>query len=439
MGSGLRARPGVRVLVLGGGGREHALCWALARSSSVDAVLCAPGNAGIAAVASVRAADPGDPGAVVRLARDEDADLVVVGPEAPLVAGVADALRAAGVPVFGPSAAAARIESSKAFAKQVLLAADVPTARHWVGSDPSAARAALDGFSPPYVVKADGLAAGKGVRICRERTEAVEAVDAALLGGVFGQAGETIVLEEYLEGPELSVFALCDGERAVRLLPGARDYKRAFDGDAGPNTGGMGAYCPVADALDPAVWGAVERAMHRTVEELARRGRPYVGVLYGGFVLTREGPKILEFNARFGDPEAQVVLPLLRADLGRTLFEAARGRLAGVEPVSWEPGGGCVTVVLASGGYPGSYETGKHIRGLDAASAVPGAIVFHAGTSSVAGEVVTAGGRVLAVSGCGASVAEARATAYRAADCISFAGLHRRNDIAAEASPLAPS
>ena len=418
---------GMTVLVVGGGGREHALCWSLDRAPSVDAVHCAPGNAGIAFVATrhpdVTATD-GE--AVVALAAELAADLVVIGPEAPLVAGVTDALHAAGVPVFGPTAEAARIEGSKRFAKQVMSAAGVATARYWSGDNPQAAVAALYDFASPYVVKADGLAAGKGVRICVSRDEAVAAIEETMIAELFGDAGNVVVIEEYLDGPEVSVFALCDGT-TCRLLAPAQDFKRALDGDEGPNTGGMGAWCPYP--LDDDVLDTLRRTVFQPVlDELAQRGLPYVGVLYGGFVLTERGPRVLEFNARFGDPETQVVLPRLRSDLGLLLAACADGRLADVPSVAWDDRG-CVTVVLASGGYPGPYETGKVIHGLDLVTG-DDAFVFHAGTARDGGDVVTAGGRVLAVSGLGAGIPAARDAAYGAADKVDFADLHRRDDIA---------
>ena len=417
------------VLVLGGGGREHALCWALDRAPSVTAVHCAPGNAGVGQVATCHSeVDASDGDAVVRLAADLGADLVVVGPEAPLVAGVSDALEAADVAVFGPSAAAARIEGSKQFAKQIMTAAGVPTARYWSGDDPEAAVAALDDFAPPYVVKADGLAAGKGVRICAERSEAEIAIEETMIAGLFGDAGNVVVLEEFLTGPEVSIFALCDGA-TCRLLAPAQDFKRAFDHDEGPNTGGMGAWSPypVDDALVEALCAGVFQPV---LDELAQRGVPYTGVLYGGFMLTPAGPQVLEFNARFGDPETQVVLPRLRSDLGELLTACAAGRLADAPPLIWDERS-CVTVVLASGGYPGSYQTGRRIAGLDVAAQHGDALVFHAGTARKGDATVTAGGRVVGVSGLGVDVSSARSAAYAAADKISFDGLHRRNDIAA--------
>jgi phosphoribosylamine---glycine ligase len=425
----------MKVLVLGGGGREHALCWALERAESVSAVHCAPGNAGIVGLATCHPdVDAVDHAATVDLALGIGADLVVVGPEAPLVAGVADALRAAGVAVFGPSADAAQIEGSKQFAKQIMRAAGVATARYWSGDDPKEAIAALDDFASPYVVKADGLAAGKGVRICADRTAAEAAIEDMMIAGQFGDAGDVVVIEEFLGGPEVSVFALCDGV-TCRLLAPAQDFKRAFDGDAGPNTGGMGAWCPYP--LGPDVLATLRAEVFQPVlDELVRRGLPYVGVLYGGFVLTAAGPRVLEFNARFGDPETQVVLPRLRTDLGRLLAACAHGRLEQIPELSWDERA-CVTVVLASGGYPDGYESGKVIHGLEAAASRDDAIVFHAGTAREGDAVVTAGGRVMGVSGLGADVSGARMAAYAAADLIGFDGLHCRGDIAASA--IAPA
>lgn len=415
----------MKVLVLGGGGREHALCWSLAKHHDL---LCAPGNAGIAEVADVRDCDANDTAAVRELAVGENVDLVVVGPEAPLVAGVADTMTAAGIPVFGPTAEAARIEGSKAFAKDVMEAAGVPTAGYWSGSDPEQARAALEDFAPPYVVKADGLAAGKGVRICADRDQAEQAITDLMVEQTLGAAGSIVVIEQFLDGPEMSVFGVCDGSDVVLLAP-AQDFKRAYDGDEGPNTGGMGAFSPYP--FDAAEYDSLTLSVFNPVlRELAARGLSYVGVLYAGLILTADGPKVLEFNARFGDPETQVVLPRLQSDLGALLLACANGELPQAPALQWDERA-CVTVVLASGGYPGGYETGKAITGLDGAAAVEDALVFHAGTRREGETIVTAGGRVLAVSGFGATVAAARDAAYAAADRITFDGLYRRSDIAA--------
>ena len=419
----------MRVLVIGGGGREHALSWALARSASVDHVVCAPGNVGIEGVAERRPVDAEDPAAVVALARDVAADLVVVGPEAPLVAGVVDALTEAGITAFGPTAAAARLEGSKTFAKEVMNAAGVPTAGYWSGTDATAAKAALDGYAPPYVIKADGLAAGKGVRICADRAEAEQAIDDALVERVFGDAGAALVIEEFLDGPGCSLFGLSDGTRVVPLAP-AQDFKRALDGDEGLNTGGMGAYSPVPAVDADMVADIHARALQPVIDEMARRGTPFVGVLYAGLALTSKGPKVIEYNARFGDPETQVVLPRLTGDLGLLLEACAKGDLTTAGPVTFGDDA-CVTVVMASDGYPSSYPKGLPITGLDAADALDGVTVFHAGTAERDGAVVTNGGRVLAVSATGGSIPLARARAYMGVGTIDFEGAHHRTDIAA--------
>ncbi len=416
------------VLVLGGGGREHALTWALARSPSVAQVASAPGNPGTASLGPTYPVDATDPAAVAELAVRLGVDLVVVGPEAPLVAGVVDALQARGVAAFGPVAAAARIEGSKAFAKEVMEAAAAPTGGAVATGDRDQAYAALERFGPPYVVKADGLAAGKGVRICTEVAEAREAVDDALVRGVFGTAGSRLVIEEFLHGPERSVFAVCDGTE-VALLEPAQDYKRALDGDAGLNTGGMGAYTPVPGFSLAEVAHLEDLVFRPVLEELADRGAPYRGLLYAGLVETTTGPKLLEFNARFGDPETQAILPRIDGDLGELLWQAATGSVADAA-LAWRQQA-AVTVVLASGGYPGSYPTGVPIDGVDAATALPGVEVFHAGTRREEGRLVTAGGRVLAVTALDDDVDVARARAYEATDHIRFRGAHRRSDIAA--------
>jgi phosphoribosylamine---glycine ligase len=421
----------VRVAVIGGGGREHALAAALAASPQVEQVFAVPGNPGTSLVAAnVAGIDPLDGKALAAWAGTERLDLVVVGPEAPLVAGVADVLAAEGHLVFGPAAAAATIEGSKAFAKQVMAAAGVPTARAEVFTDPAAATKALDDFGPPWVVKADGLAAGKGVTVTADPAVASAAVHAALVDRVHGAAGAEILLEEYLSGPEASVFAVSDGSVVVPLAP-ARDYKRVGDGDGGPNTGGMGAYSPLPDLADDQVGQIRTAVLEPVVAELARRGTPYRGLLYAGLVLTADGPKVLEFNCRFGDPETQALLPRLRGDLAGLLAAAAAGDLAGTS-VRWDPRA-CVTVVLASGGYPGPYRSGLPVTGLEAAAAT-GARLYHAGTAlDPAGQVVTAGGRVLAVSALGDGLPAARALAYEAAALVRFDGAHHRRDIAATA------
>jgi phosphoribosylamine--glycine ligase len=399
----------VRVLVVGSGGREHAFAWKLAQSPALTELHAAPGNPGIASLAECHPIRADDAEGVLGLARSLEVDLVLVGPELPLVLGLADALRRFGVLVFGPSAAAARIEGSKTFAKEVMAAAGVP----------SAARLAI--ARPPCVVKADGLAAGKGVFVCRTQAEVDDAMRA--LSG----SGGDIVVEELLEGPEVSLFAICDGRNA-RPLVSAQDFKRALDGDQGPNTGGMGAYAPVA-AVGPEEAEELATAVHRPVlEELARRGAAFVGLLYAGLMLTDEGPRVLEFNCRFGDPETQAVVPLLEGDLLEALAAAARGDVTEAELGAAE--GAAVTVVLAAERYPAEGDRGSAISGVEDAEEA-GALVFHAGTARQGAQLVTNGGRILAVTGLGSSVEDARAAAYEAAGRISFPGMRCRRDIAA--------
>lgn len=421
----------MRVLVVGGGGREHALAWRLLRDPDVAEVLAAPGNPGIAAEARCVALDPTDVDAVADLAEREGADLVVVGPEAPLVAGLADELRAREVPVFGPTKAGARLEGSKAWAKELCERAGIPTGRARVVTGVAEGLAALEELGPPYVVKADGLAAGKGVVVTEDRERAVRALEDCLVRGAFGQAGATVLVEEHLAGREVSAFALTDGRRAVPLAM-AQDFKRALDGDGGPNTGGMGAYSPVP-FVDGALAATISReVLERAAEALHDEGVDYRGVLYAGLMLTEGGPRVLEFNCRFGDPETQALMPRVRSGLARALLACARGDL-GEARIELEDRA-CVTVVAASGGYPGPHETGFPIEGLEEAAAVEGAVVFHAGTALRDGRVVTAGGRVLAVSGLGGTIGQARTVAYEALSRIRFPGMHHRSDIAAAAA-----
>jgi phosphoribosylamine--glycine ligase len=406
----------VRVLLVGSGGREHALAWALSRSSLLTELHAAPGNPGIEALAVCHPLAPDDADSVLGLARSLAVDLVVIGPEAPLVLGVADALRHAGIPVFGPSAAASRIEGSKAFAKDVMAAAGVPTAR--VLTDPRA----------PCVVKADGLAAGKGVVVCRDEQELADG-----LAEVARFGGATLV-EELLEGPEISLFAVCDGTDAV-VLPFAQDFKRAYDGDLGPNTGGMGSFAPVPGLDAGHAEELLELVVRPVLAELSRRGCPFVGTLFAGLMLTRDGPRVLEYNCRFGDPETQSVLPLLDGDVLALLRAAAAGDVTRA-PVG-ATGASAVTVVLTAGTYPASGDRGSPIEGIGRAE-TEGALVFHAGTARAGGVVVTNGGRVLNVTAVAETLDRARADAYAAADLIDFAGVRRRDDIALAAASGTP-
>jgi phosphoribosylamine--glycine ligase len=409
----------MKVLVIGSGGREHALALALARDPEVSELHAAPGNPGIAAVAELHSVAASDGTSVADLAEELGIDLVVIGPEAPLVAGVADAVRDRGIDCFGPSREAALLEGSKAFAKDVMAAADVPTALAHVCTTPEEVAAALDAFGPPFVVKDDGLAAGKGVVVTESRDEAL--AHAAACGRV--------VVEEFLDGPEVSLFAITDGRSVVPLQP-AQDFKRVGDGDAGPNTGGMGAYTPLPWAPEDLVAEVTERVLQPTVDEMAHRGTPFSGLLYAGLALTSRGVKVIEFNARFGDPETQPLLALLDSPLGVLLRAAARGTLDEVAKPRWKDGA-AVAVVVASKDYPATPRTGDTIHGLMDAERVAGVDVVHAGTDrGEDGTLVTSGGRVLAVTAVGSDVADARARAYEAVGKIRIEGSHHRTDIA---------
>lgn len=418
----------MKILVIGAGAREHALVRALVADPSVDAVVAAPGNPGIAAVAACEPlTDPTDGAAVVALAARLEADLVVIGPEAPLVAGVADDLRAAGIACYGPSAEAARLEGSKAFAKEVMGAADVPTALAHVCATEDEVADALDAFGPPYVVKDDGLAAGKGVVVTDDRDAALDHGRACL-----SRDGGRVVVEQFLAGPEVSIFCVCDGQVAVALAP-AQDFKRVGDGDTGPNTGGMGAYSPLDWAPDGLAEHVLDRIAQPVLDVMRDRGAPFVGTLYVGLALTAQGPRVIEFNARFGDPETQVVLARLLSPLGGLLAAAATGRLADFPTLRWSDRT-AVTVVIAAENYPGPPRTGDAVAGLQQVDTVPTAYVLHAGTArDDQGTVVSSGGRVLSVVASGGSLHEARERVYAAVDLVDLPGSHHRGDIARRA------
>ncbi len=416
----------MNVLLIGGGGREHALAWKLKQSPRLETLYCSPGNAGILALAKPGPADVGDHAAVAAFCREAKIGLVVIGPEAPLVDGLADSLRNAGFAVFGPSAAAAQLEASKSFTKAICAEYSIPTARYGHFTDVEEALAYAYAHGAPLVIKADGLAAGKGVVICETLPDAEEAIDACF-SGAFGAAGSSVVIEEKLLGEEASFFALCDGARAVPLAS-ASDYKRAFDGGLGPNTGGMGCISPAPMMTEALSARIMSEIVNPTLNAMREKGAPFQGVLYAGLMIAAEGPKLIEYNVRFGDPECQVLMLRLRSDLLPLLLAAAEGDLSGVD-VAWSEET-AVTVVMAAKGYPGDYEKGSVIKGLDEAAAIEGVTVFHAGTKAGANGVVLAhGGRVLNVSALGRDAAEARARAYAAVGKIDWPQGFCRGDI----------
>ncbi|GJM44697.1 MAG: phosphoribosylamine--glycine ligase [Gemmatimonadota bacterium] len=421
----------MNVLILGNGGREHALTWAISRSPRVGNVICAPGNAGTHRIARGFPLDLADAAAVLDVCRREDVNLVVIGPEAPLVAGLADTLRTAGLSVFGPGAEAARLEGSKAFSKEMMESEGVPTARSATVRSVAEAAKALEWLGERVAVKADGLAAGKGVVMASDRTQALDAVRQFVEERTFGSAGERVVLEEWLEGEEVSVIAFVDGDEVRALVP-SQDHKRAYDGDRGPNTGGMGAYAPYPGLEGEALERAVQDCLVPIVRGLARRGVDYRGVLYAGLMLTSDGPRVLEYNVRFGDPETQVILPLFDGDLLEAMEATANGTLAQLPPFRIAPRA-AMTVVAASAGYPAGADQGRRIAGLDRADDRGTALVFHAGTEARDDAIVTAGGRVLAVTGLGESLAAARQVAYETLASIHFDGMQHRTDIGARA------
>lgn len=413
----------VNILVIGSGGREHALFWKLSESPQTERIYAIPGNPGMGEMTDIAVTDNA---AILQFAKEKDIDLVVVGPEVPLMNGLVDDLEAAGIPAFGPRANAAEIEGSKSFAKDLMKKYGIPTARYEVFAEAEAARAYIRSEGTPIVVKADGLAAGKGVVVAMTEQEALDAVDAIMENNSFGDAGERVVIEEFMEGEEASLLAFTDGT-VIRPMISAQDHKRAFDGDKGPNTGGMGTYAPAPVMTPELTERAVEEILKPTISAMEKEGRAYRGCLYLGLMITADGPKVVEFNARFGDPETQVVLPLLDGDLVQIMHACAGGTLADV-PIRWKDGA-AVCVVLAAGGYPASYEKGNEIYGIGNAEKL-GALVFHAGTAKKNGKIVTNGGRVLGVVGMGKDIASAVQSAYDAVDQISFKGEYHRKDIA---------
>jgi phosphoribosylamine--glycine ligase len=416
----------VKVLVVGGGGREHALVWSISRSPRVDQVLCTPGNPGIAELAECVHTADGSPSAIAELAESRRVDLVVIGPEAYLDAGVVDELARRGIRAFGPTQASARIETDKAFAKQLMEAKGIPTASYKEFDSPDDAKAYLRSLNPPMVVKANGLASGKGVTIAESLNEAEQAVDLIMNARAFGHAGDRVIVEEFLAGEEATVLAFCDGKRVVPMTP-SQDHKAAHDGDTGPNTGGMGAYSPVPIVDEEMQRRVYEDTLVPAVEALGELGTPFVGVLYAGLMIGEDGPKVIEFNARFGDPEAQVVLPRLRTDLVDVMEACIEGELDRVT-LEWRDES-ALCVVMASGGYPGAYRTGHEISGLERVRDLEDVVVFHAGTAVRDGHVVTAGGRVLGVTALGPILQEAAQRAYEAVGHIRFEGAYYRTDI----------
>ena len=415
----------MKILVVGSGGREHALVWKIAQSKKAGKIYALPGNPGMRDMAELVDIKVEDITAIAEFAEKEKIDLTVVGPEVPLSLGIVDIFEEKGLKIFGPSQKAAEIESSKAFAKDIMQKYGVPTAFYKVCEDIESAKAYIKENGAPIVIKADGLAAGKGVVVAMTMQEAMDAVESIMDG--FGSAGARVVIEEYLEGEETSILAFCDGKTVVPMVA-AQDHKRVFDSDKGPNTGGMGAYAPAPVADENVIRETCEKVLYPVVAAMQKEGRPYKGCLYAGLMVTKAGVKVIEFNARFGDPETQVVLPLLDSDIVSIMLSCADGTLK-KEDVRWKDGA-AVCVVMASGGYPGRYEAGFKIEGIDAAEETAGVVVFHAGTKMAAGELVTAGGRVLGVTALGADIKKAQIKSYDAVENIDFTGAHYRRDIA---------
>lgn len=420
----------MRILVIGGGGREHAIVWALKKSEKVKEIYCAPGNAGIGQLAECVPIPVSRFGDLIQFTVDHAIDLVVVGPDDPLAAGIVDAFEARGIPIFGPRQNAAEIEGSKIFMKDLLRKYNIPTAKYETFTDYASASAYLAEQSAPIVIKADGLAAGKGVTVARTIEEAKQALEDMMVNKVFGESGSQVVIEECLEGQEMSILAFVDGETVQPMVP-AQDHKPVYDGDLGPNTGGMGTYTPLPHIPQSIIDEAIETIVIPTAKAMVSEGRPFRGVLFAGLMITKDGPKTIEFNARMGDPETQVVLPRLKTDLVDIILAAMNGRLDQLE-IEWSDEA-AVCVILASEGYPATYPKGRVITGLDEAAAQEGVELFHAGTSQNGDQFVTSGGRVLGVVGLGADTAQARERAYKAAATIKFDGAHYRSDIGEKA------
>lgn len=422
----------MRVLIVGGGGREHALAWKIGESKRVDELFAMPGNGGISDIA--KCLDPVfDPKGIADIAVDNKIDFTVIGPEAPLVAGVVDEFQRRGLSVFGPNRSGARMEGSKAFAKEIMAKYNVPTGVSHLFSDYEAAKDHLKSSTFPIVVKADGLAGGKGVIIAKDLAEATVAITSCLVDLKFKEAGATVLIEEFLEGEEVSLLAFCDGTRALPLVP-AQDYKRIYEDDLGPNTGGMGSYSPIPSVTEDIYEEIVKTVLDPTIEGLKKEGIEYRGMLYAGVILTDDGPKALEFNARFGDPETQAILPMMESDLLEVMIASSEGDLSG-STIKWSDKR-CVSVVLASEGYPESPLTGREVTGLGNAAKIEGVQIFHAGTKKVDGKIITTGGRVFCVSAVGENFKQARERAYRASELIRFEGKQLRTDIAKRAEEV---
>lgn len=417
----------MRILVIGSGGREHALVWKIAQSKLVDKIFCAPGNGGISQQAECIEIKAEDIPRLLEFARKEKIDLTVVGPEAPLAAGVVDEFSVQGLKIFGPDKLAANLEASKVFAKQLMAKYNVPTANFKIFDSADEAKKYIEKIGAPCVVKADGLAAGKGVVVAKSVDEAKQAVSAMMQERIFGDAGNKVIVEECLQGQEASILVITDSKEVI-VLASSQDHKRIFDNDAGPNTGGMGAYSP-APIVTPELFKQIlQQVIYRLIDGLAKDGIEYKGVLYAGIMLTKEGPKTLEFNVRFGDPETQAILPRMKSDLLEVMLATSEGKLSRVRNLNWDTSS-CVCVVCASKGYPGEYEKGKEIFGLQEAAKIPGVVVFHAGAKKQDGKILTSGGRVLGVTGLGNTIKEAIANTYQAVGKINFAGMHYRKDI----------